>query len=725
MRPDASNVRVTPAMMIFLRWMLALLARVWCRYRAFDTGVLGEPGPVLLVPNHTSWFDWMFLALTLDEDWKFVVSRTSAETSWIHRRIMLNRRTFPIDTTSPYGVKHMAEHLQQGGRLVLFAEGRISRTGSLMKLFDGTGFLLHKTRAKVILCYLRHAFRLPLSPNRERHQWAPRVTAYFSKVLVPPHPEHLSTSQGRELLTRWLRDQMVAHQFETEMRVGARTVPEAVLETARRRPSFRVLGDVTSQFLSYRRLMISARVLAGVLDRRLPAEPGRVGVLLPNVNANPVTLLALWSLGRVPAVLNYTSGAKIMKDCAELAGLTHVVSSRAFVEKARLDILPLEQAGVSFCWLEDVRREAGTMDRLGGWLATVFRPAGFLRRRPRAEDAAVVLFTSGSEGTPKGVMLSHANVLANIRQMVAVCDMQDWDRLFNALPLFHSFGLTIGTFVPLVRGLSCFLYPSPLHYRLVPTTVYFSDSTIMLATNTFLNGYARKAHPYDFRNLRYLFAGAEKVQETTSRLWAERFGIRILEGYGATECSPCLTACTSLDPCPGSAGRFLPGVEHRLEPVEGVTEGGRLFVRGPNVMMGYLNADANEAFQKLGGWYDTGDIAHVDERGFVHILGRMKRFAKVSGEMVSLTAVEEVLAGAFPRYGLRCQVAVISRPDEHKGEVLVGVTNEPRMNLDEVRKVIRQSGLSNLCVPREIRYVHEIPKLGTGKVNHRALEELL
>jgi acyl-[acyl-carrier-protein]-phospholipid O-acyltransferase / long-chain-fatty-acid--[acyl-carrier-protein] ligase len=293
------------------------------------------------------------------------------------------------------------------------------------------------------------------------------------------------------------------------------------------------------------------------------------------------------------------------------------------------------------------------------------------------------------------------------------------------LPLFHSFGLTVGTLLPLVRGFSVFLYPSPLHYRVVPTVVYLQNSTLFLATNTFLNGYARRAHPYDFRQLRYLFAGAEKVQEATAAVWAQRFGARVLEGYGATECSPVLSANTPMMPKHGSAGRFLPGVEHRLEPVEGVPEGGRLLVRGPNVMKGYLNADANAKFQALGGWYDTGDIVTVDAEGFVTIQGRLKRFAKISGEMVSLAAVEDALAGAFPHYGMRCQVAVIARPDEEKGEKLIAASNEARLTLEEVRAAIRAKGLPNLCAPREVRFVREIPKLGTGKVNHRELEKLV
>ena len=361
--------------------------------------------------------------------------------------------------------------------------------------------------------------------------------------------------------------------------------------------------------------------------------------------------------------------------------------------------------------------------KLAALLVQAFNPSSKVRD-PKPE-AGVILFTSGSEGAPKGVELTQRNLIANVRQMTSVIDLVDEDRLFNSLPLFHSFGLTVGTLLPLIRGIYTFLYPSPLHYRIVPAAVYDRACTIMLGTNTFLNGYARKAHPYDFRSLRLLFAGAEKLQDVTAQTWARRFGVRILEGYGATECSPCITVNTPMQPCYGSAGRFLPGIEHRLETVEGVSEGGRLFVRGPNVMRGYLNADANAKFQELGGWYDTGDVVSVDTEGFVHILGRLKRFAKISGEMVSLTAVEEALAGAFPEFGFRCEVAIISKPDPDRGEALVAVANEPKLQLDQIRSVLKAKGFSNLCVPREVVYLREIPKLGTGKVNHRELQKLL
>ena len=708
-----------------MKTLLRLLVRWLFRFRAYNEAVLNAPGPVLLIPNHQTLIDWLFVGVCLDEDWRFVVSSVAARTSWLHRKISINRRTFLIDNTSPYSLKRMAEYLQAGGRLVLFAEGRLSRTGSLMKLFDGTGFLLHKTRAKVITCYLRGVDRQRLTVHRNLKQWFPRVTAHFSEVLLPPKLENVTTSQARNALTNWLRDQMVSQQFVIEMQQGPRTVLAAAAETARFLPRFVVLEDATRQGLTFRRLMAGVDLMARQWRAMLGSdEYERIGVLLPNISATPTVLLSLWAAKKVPAVLNYSTGAATMLACVQLAGLKRIITSRVFLERTKLNVDSFAKTGIELIYLEDACQNiSGAQKCLMLLRHTLHTPRFTHHTRP--DDTAVVLFTSGSEGVPKGVELTQTNLIANIRQLLLVTDIQDSDRIFNAMPLFHSFGLTIGTLLPLVRGVYVFIYPSPLHYRAVPTIFYDRDCTIMIGTNTFLNGYARKAHPYDFRSLRYMFAGAEKVQEATANLWSRRFGVRILEGYGATECSPCVSLNTPMEAKYGSAGKLLPHVEYRLEPVEGVTDGGRLLVRGPNVMKGYLNPDANATFKALAGWYDTGDIVSVDAERFVTILGRLKRFAKVSGEMVSLTAVEDALAGAFPQFGLRCQIAVLSRPDEDKGEKLIAVTNESRLQLDEIRAAIKAKGLTNLFAPREVKYVREIPKLGTGKVNHRELTRMI
>lgn len=707
-----------------MKTLLRFLLRCLFRFRAENLAALEAAGPVMLLPNHASWIDWLFLAVCLDERWRFVTSKEAARASRVHRFLMINRFTFPVETDSPYAVKRMAEFLQAGGKLVLFPEGRLSRTGSLMKLFDGTGFLLFKTNARVITCYLRGAHRLPFSPNPNRKECFPSVSAHFSDLLTPPQLTGISTTRARQKLTRWLQDTMVQQQFAVEMSLSSGNVLGEIVRSARRWPSAVVLQDVSRKRLSYRGLLAGTAALAARWRQLLPSGPGgHVGVLLPNSNAVPATLLSLWSADRVPAIFNFSTGVPTMLVCAQLAGVKQIITSRLFLERAKLNLQPMADAGMEFIYLEDVRAGLSRRARWRGLAAALFHPESIVGTRQR-EDTAVLLFTSGSEGPPKGVELTHGNLLANIRQLLAVVDVMDSDRFFNSLPLFHSFGL-LALLLTLARGNFTFLYPSPLHYRVIPTLFYELDCTIFFGTNTFFNGYARKANPYDFRAVRLLVAAAEKLQEVTANAWARQFGARVLEAYGATECSPAVTINTGISPRFGSAGRFLPGIEYKFAPVEGVADGGRLWVRGPNIMRGYLNPEANAAFLAQGGWYDTGDIARVDEDGFLFILGRLKRFAKISGEMVSLTAVEEALAGAFPQYGIRFQVAVLSRPDPDRGEALVAVSNEAKLNLEEIRAAIKAKGLSNLCVPREVKFVRDIPKLGTGKVNHRELQKRL
>jgi len=329
-----------------------------------------------------------------------------------------------------------------------------------------------------------------------------------------------------------------------------------------------------------------------------------------------------------------------------------------------------------------------------------------------------VLFTSGSEGAPKGVVLSHANLLANRRQIAARVDFSPADLALNALPMFHSFGLTGGFLLPLLSGVRAYLYPSPLHYRIVPEIAYATGATILFGTDTFLAGYARRANPYDFYALRYVFAGAEVVRGETREIWSERFGKRILEGYGVTECSPVIAVNTPMHYRAGTVGRFLPLVEHRLEAVPGIAEGGRLIVRGPNVMVGYLRGGDIE--EPTEGSYDTGDIVTVDPEGFVTIVGRAKRFAKLGGEMISLAAAERIAETAVPDTGH----AVVALPDPRRGEKLVLVTEAHGFDRNRLLDAARRLGLPEIAVPREVLEVERLPLLGTGKTDYAAVARI-
>ena len=334
-------------------------------------------------------------------------------------------------------------------------------------------------------------------------------------------------------------------------------------------------------------------------------------------------------------------------------------------------------------------------------------------RRERANDPAVVLFTSGSEGTPKGVVLSHRNLLANRHQLGSVVDFNPRDIVFNALPVFHSFGLTGGLLLPLLAGVRAFLYPSPLHYRTVPELAYGVNATILFGTDTFLAGYARVADNYDFYSVRYVFAGAERVKAETRRVWFEKFGIRILEGYGATETAPAIAVNTPMHFKAGTVGRLLPGIEHRVETVEGINDGGRLFVRGPNVMLGYLSAEESGRARAAAGRL----VRHRRHRassmreGFVTIQGRAKRFAKVAGEMVPLGAVEELVARVWPS----AMHAVVTIPDAKRGEQLV-LDHRTGRRRSRAAGVGRARGrAAGDLLPRAIVHVAKVPILGTGK----------
>jgi len=474
-----------------------------------------------------------------------------------------------------------------------------------------------------------------------------------------------------------------------------------------------VLDDLDQQPMSYGKLVTASFALGGVLAKRTSAGE-RVGVMLPTSRAAIVTFFALQAESRVPAMLNFSTGPAAAKAACTAAQVRVIVTARRFIEQAKLEPLVLALAeSTTIVYLEDIRGEIGIVAKL---LALVRG----MRARPRQDAArsnepAVVLFTSGSEGTPKGVVLSHRNLLANRHQLATVIDVNPKDIVLNALPVFHSFGLTGGLLLPLFAGVRTFLYPSPLHYRTVPELAYGINATILFGTDTFLAGYARVADNYDFYSVRYVFAGAERVKPETRRVWFEKFGIRILEGYGATETSPGIAVNTPMHFKAGTVGRFLPGIQHRLEKVPGVEASGRLSVSGPNVMLGYLRAENPGVLQPpADGWYDTGDIVDIDAEGFITIKGRMKRFAKIAGEMVPLGGVEELAGKAYPKSAH----AVVALPDPKKGERLVLLTEYADAQRAHLTATAREMGLPEIFVPRVILHVKSIPLLGTGKIDY-------
>jgi acyl-[acyl-carrier-protein]-phospholipid O-acyltransferase/long-chain-fatty-acid--[acyl-carrier-protein] ligase len=401
------------------------------------------------------------------------------------------------------------------------------------------------------------------------------------------------------------------------------------------------------------------------------------------------------------------------------AGITNILTSRRFIEIGKFDSLiqDLQSKNIHIVYLEDLRTSVNVMDKLTGLMAESFPKLVYWLccKNKNPNDPAVVLFTSGSEGTPKGVVLSHSNIQSNRLQMASRIDFGPQDIVFNCLPMFHSFGLTGGTLLPILSGLKTFYYPSPLHYRIVPELVYDTNATLLFGTDTFLSGYAKYAHPYDFYSLRYAFAGAEKLKDETRSIYAEKFGVRIFEGYGATETSPVLSINTPMQNRKGTVGRFVPYIEHKVEKVEGIDNGGQLWVRGPNIMTGYLkNSNPGVIETPQDGWYDTGDIVNIDIEGFIEIKGRTKRFAKIGGEMISLSSIEMTVAKHWPKFAH----AIVSVPHEKKGEAIVLLTTNPDLQKEDLIRAFQQDGLSELGVPKQILHMKAIPLLGTGKTDY-------
>ncbi|MDG2522065.1 AMP-binding protein [Caulobacter segnis] len=510
-------------------------------------------------------------------------------------------------------------------------------------------------------------------------------------------------------------------------------MPRAFDPRSAQRPIFDALLDARDRFgakkqiledqdrnpLSYTDLIRASFALG----RKIAAmtQPGeRVGILLPSGAGVVVTFFALHAFGRVPTMLNFTSGIRNLKAACQLAGVKRVLTAHKFIELGKLhDLVDAIEGLAQITYLEDVRQTIGLPDKLFA------AAAGALPRRFRTatkpSDPGVVLFTSGSFGAPRGVVLTQENLVANAYQIAAHIDLDpDWV-MFNPLPTFHCFGLTGGVILPLLTGMKAFEYPSPLHTKQIPPLIRESKASLLLATDTFVNQYARAAEPGDLSGLQFVVCGAEKVRDETHNMVAERFGgVPLLEGYGATEASPVIAVNKPDDNRRGTVGGLLPGMEYRIEPVEGIHTGGRLYVRGPNIMAGYLNEDGSlEA--PVDGWHDTGDVVTIDDNGtWITIQGRVKRFAKIGGEMVSLTAAEDLATAVWPDG----RHAVIAMPDKKKGERLILVTDRTDADVAPLVAHAQTVGAPELAVPRRILKVPEVPVLGSGKTDYVAIQRM-
>ncbi|MEP9388335.1 AMP-binding protein [Mesorhizobium sp. KR9-304] len=684
-------------------------------YRIGDTRIAAAAkvdAPVIYIVWHQSKLDPALMLSLLPEQTLHILDERSATSIWLEPWREL-ARTITFNAQHIFVSRRLVRVLKGKGRLAVYLPDSVEPDTKSFRLFRAVARIALQADARVVPVFVSGGRFLPFSLTPAKK--APRH--WFQKLsimaLAPMTiTELVERAGGSSVITasNALFDRLAEARLQ-----GAgldRSLFEAVRDGAKLfGPSKPIVEDVVTGALSYRKLLIGARVLG----RRFEAitRPGEaVGVLLPNTNGVVLSLLGLASAGRIAAMMNYTAGPASVTAAVKTADIRTVVSSKAFVEKASLaDIVEaVEKGGAKLLWLEDIRAGVGIFEKL--MAALLWR---FALHRQGADKPAVILFTSGSEGAPKAAVLSNRSLLANVMQAEARISFSPTDKLLNVLPVFHSFGLTGGTILPLVNGVQLFLYPSPLHYKIVPEIARKIRPTVMFGTDTFLAAYARTAKDDDFSSLRFVVAGAEAVKPETRKTWRERFGAEIVEGYGLTEAAPVVAVNTAAHSRDGTVGRLLPGMRMRIEPVEGISEGGRLLISGPNRMMGYISSERLGELHALEGeWLDTGDIVSVDREGFITVCGRAKRFAKIAGEMISLGAVEMLVKALWPEDSH----AAVSVPDKRRGERIVLVTTADEAEPEALRRYGKQAGAAEIMVPGDIVKVKEIPVLGSGKTDY-------
>jgi acyl-[acyl-carrier-protein]-phospholipid O-acyltransferase / long-chain-fatty-acid--[acyl-carrier-protein] ligase len=686
-------------------------------------------GGCLLLPNHITWVDAIILMLASPRPIRFIIDEGVYRNRFLHP-VLRSVGCIPITSRKAKdAMREAAAKIRAGEIVCLFPEGELSRSASLLRLRRGYEIIARQAEAPVVPVWLDRLWGSVFSFQGGRFftKWPKtlpyRVMVAFGKPLAA---EAADIATVREELLK------IGEFCYSQRPVLRGHLGRACLRGLKRNPFRIAITDgLDNTSLSRGKLLGAAIALSRLLRQKCPER--RVGIVLPPGKGGVVANLAVVFAGKIPVNLNFTSARDSIESAREQAGLSTIITARMLVK--RLEDFPWTPQVIHLD--EILPKMKGSI--LGWWLLGIVTPACLLARLlklPRVGDRteAVLLFTSGSSGKPKGVALTHRNILGNVSQFGAMLDAKKDDVMLASLPFFHSFGCTVTLWYPLIEGVRTASYPNPLEAGKIASLVERQAVTIMLATPTFLRAYLRKAEPAQLRSLRLLITGAEKLPDELAKAFEDRFGKEVLQGYGLTETSPVASVNLpepktkktgqSVQPCNrlGSTGKLLPGMAAEIREAETGRKGslhdtGMLWLRGPNIFEGYLDAPEQTADVLQDGWFKTGDIGRFDEDGFLYIEGRLSRFSKIGGEMVPHETIEQKILSILPggEHSERV-IAIVGVADAAKGEALV-LLSSIDLDLPSIRAALSEIGVPNLWIPKTVRRVDAIPVLASGKLD--------
>ncbi|MCA9409202.1 MAG: MFS transporter [Candidatus Omnitrophica bacterium] len=721
----------------FVRFLIWMFTHSIYKIRTRGLENVPEKGGALLVCNHISYIDALMLVVTVQRPIRFMVYKNIYEMKTFNPILRL-AKAIPISgKDNPKelirSINRAKQALRDGELVCIFPEGQLTRTGNMLKFNRGMERIMQGVSVPIVPVNLDRVWGSIFSYERGRYfmKWPKTIPYPITVSYGPPMPSDSSAFAVRNQIMELSADSF-CHRLDEKL-----TLPEAFWQEARKHPFRFCMADSNGKSLNYLQTLITAVTLSKSLKKRMGGEE-KIGVLLPPTIVGVLTNITLAILNKVPVNLNYTASKEALVSTIHQCGMKNIISSRIFLEKTKIALTE------NVIYIEDLIKNVSALDKIKGLIQSILFPSRFSylfifgKRSQRSMDQlATVMFTSGSTGDPKGVKLTHANIISNLEGLYQVFHVNKKDCVMGVLPLFHSFGFTATMWFPLISGIGVVYHANPLDAKMISKLVQRYRATILMATPTFLNAYIRRCEKEQFQSLRLVVVGAEKMKEQTAQAFKDKFGLEPMEGYGCTELSPIVSlnlpdyrenGVKQKAYKPGKIGLPLPGIAVRIVHQEtmqpaGANENGLLYIKGPNVMQGYLNKEALTNEVLIDGWYKTGDIANLDEDGFLMITDRLSRFSKIAGEMVPHVKIEETIQEILNASEQVC--AVTSVPDEKKGEQLAVLCLK---DIDTVGLVdeLRRYGLPNLWIPDAQNFIKidAIPLLGSGKMDLGKIKQI-